>query len=73
MSVHAHAAEEKFTVVDNGLDGEQRYYTVYCASDERAGVTHFYKTGKICMTSVAGKEKCLDKWDIDKAAKEACQ
>ena len=67
-------AEETMQVFDNGLDGEVRYYSVVCPSGKRTSVSNDFENKQICTTLVNDKEKvCRQSWDVDSAAKEACQ
>jgi hypothetical protein len=67
-------AEETMQVFDNGLDGEVRYYSVVCPSGKRTSVSNDFENKQICTTLVNDKEKvCREGWDVDSAAKEACQ
>jgi hypothetical protein len=67
-------AEETMQIFDNGLDGEVRYYSVVCPSGKRTSVSNDFENKQICTTLVNDKEKvCREGWDVDSAAKEACQ
>jgi len=67
-------AEETMQVYDNGMDGEVRYYSVVCPSGKRTSVSNDFETKQICTTLVNDREKvCREGWDVDSAAKEACQ
>jgi hypothetical protein len=67
-------AEETMQIFDNGVDGEVRYYSVVCPSGKRTSVSNDFEKKQICTTLVNDKEKvCREGWDVNTAAKEACQ
>jgi hypothetical protein len=67
-------AESGATLLDQGLDGEVRYYTVICPSGDRTSLNYNFKTKETCTQPVkGGTEMCQVNWDKSKAAKEACK
>jgi len=66
-------AEERLQIIDRGTDGDVRYYSVVCPSSKRTSVSHHYEKGEVCTMLVSRLEKvCRTDWDVDTAAKEAC-
>ena len=75
LSVNAFAAEKKqaLQVYDAGIDGDERFYTVYCPDGKRASLVKRFKIGEVCtQPSYAEKDICRD-WTVDEAAQEACK
>ena len=71
VSTNAFAASP--TVIDRGVDGDARFYTVVCPSDKRTSVTNRFKTKQVCAYRVGDKEEtCRNNWNVPKAAKYAC-
>ena len=77
-------AAEPLRVLDNGLDGNTRYYTITCPDGSRSTVnvkfdipdeptesTEGPRIVEVCIFSSAG-QKCQPKWDLDAAAKTSC-
>jgi len=66
-------AQERLQIIDRGTDGDVRYYSVVCPSSKRTSVSHYYEKGEVCTMLVSKLEKiCRTDWDVDTAAKEAC-
>ncbi len=71
---HLSPAQENLRVIDNGNDGNIRYYTVVCPSGKRTSVRKYHEIDRICTFFVNGDtEVCRESWSVDKAAEEACQ
>ncbi len=60
-------------VIDRGVDGDERYYTVVCPSDKRTSVKNRFKIKEVCTYRIGDKEEtCRKNWNVPKAAKYAC-
>ena len=73
-TVAASAADKNQTpqVIDQGLDGKSRFYSVICPNGDRAGLEHRYKIGEMCLTPTRGKPRCIKEDDPDVGAKKVC-
>lgn len=62
-------------LLDQGLDGDVRYFNVICPDKERTTLTYNITTKEICITYSKGSksETCKDGWNKDQAAQEACK
>ena len=69
----ANEHKQPMQVVDAGMDGDERFYTVYCPSGKRAALVKRHKIGEVCTRpDYADKDICRD-WTVDEAAEEACK
>lgn len=67
-------AQESLRVIDHGTDGDVRYYSVICPSGQRTSISDYYVEKKICTMLVNGREEvCRTDWDVDTAARQACE
>lgn len=67
-------ANESPKVLDQGLDGDVRYYRVICPSGKRTTASFRFKTKEVCAYPIGAKNPvCRQGWSIDKAAKDACK
>ena len=77
-------AAEPLRVLDNGMDGNTRYYTITCPDGNRSSVSMKYNISdepsdssaepqvvEVCITAASG-QKCRPEWDLDEAAKTSC-
>ena len=79
------ATAEALKVLDLGLDGDTRYYTIVCPDGGRSSVSMQYDIPEdpttevidgqplheVCIFSASGK-KCQPQWDLDAAAQASC-
>jgi hypothetical protein len=72
FSVAANAASP--IVVDRGVDGDERYYTVVCPNDKRTSVVNRFKIKQVCVYKIGEKEEtCRSNWNPNQAAKYGCK
>lgn len=75
ISTTAIAAEKKQTlrVIDGSVDGDERYYTVYCPDGSRSSLVKRFEVGVVCTRpSYSDKDICKE-WNVDEAAIESCK
>lgn len=72
FSVFADSSNNPPRVVDNGPDGDERFYSVYCSDGTQAAVMKNVRTNSVCTAPQGQQEDVCKEWSVDEAARAAC-